>query len=291
LAHLTGVIWREFDGPHLSGVRECSVRNFDTDGVERLAASTHMTNVAKFEISPATGGHLRFFPRKWFQRLESLSVVLREEEDASALAEQPLANLVSLSVKLTNSSIVPDDRLRRLAASPNLAGVRDLRVIASAHAEDLRPIVETPTWHGLRRLTMVTGFDTNRVRATTHGVDLPELEELRFKAQQFTRADLEDFRRQRNSWRVVIPHQWFDSDSVRVLAESPLSKQLRRLQAPFDGKAGDEIIALARALITTRLEMFSIETNGVDWRWKQAVRKLLGPRVRMIRADVAEPGF
>jgi len=299
LTDFTGAVWDEFDGPHLAGITACSLRNFAQDGVERFAASSHIKNIDTFELSPATSWHVRFFRQEWFRRLQSLTVVLRENEDAAALADQPLVNMTTLTVELAGST-GPDDRLQRLAASPHLRGLRDLRIVASRdpvalrelrnishlpRIDDFHPIVAAPAWRGLRRLTITSRVEAAGIRSLTEWANLPDLEELRFTTPpRIHGADYLEGRRVEPHRDETGAHQSLDAEGLRLLAASPLLKQLRLLQIPVNGRVNDEVIAFADAVIPTRLEMLCIETNGIDWRWKKPVRKRLGPRVKMIRS-------
>lgn len=278
LEDLTGAAWDSFDGPHLASVTTCSVTNFTPDGVERFASSQFVRQVENFRLSPAPAGHLRFFSNEWLGRLRSLNVLVAASEDAAALADRPLANLDTLTVEQLPETVASDDYLRRLVTSPHLAGLRELIVAVRPRFRfgeplsgrpplqtDGSPIFAGSSLRGLQRLVIRAGVDANAIRSLTHEASLPELEELRFETVD-----------KHGSGRI------FNPAGLHVLAAAPLLQQLRRLLI-YVNHTGDDVVALADALVPTGLEMLLIETTGISWRWKQAVRDRLGSRVRMIR--------
>jgi hypothetical protein len=305
LEDFSDLAFDDFDGPHLAGVAAISLRNSSADCIERVAASRHLTNLSALSLVPASCGQTQRFKKDWLGQLRKLSIVLDSEDNAAAIAAHPLTNLESLTVEL-NGPISPDNRLQILAVSRHLGALHELIVIdvpPGPHvfrsndrrsAGRFRPVVAGAAWHKLRLLTIRGPVDAEVVRVLTHDVNLPDLQELRFECFQ---PGIESGWGHVNDGaspgstvsprRIGVPSgviRVFPQEGLRVIATSPLLGQLRRLRfGATKGRINDEITAFAEAVVPTRLEMLTIETNGIAWHWKKDVKARLGSRVEFVR--------
>ncbi len=264
------------DEPHLLGVREISLRDYDSGVLEAVFQSPYCANLeclhlevpSDFEFNEALfAGGLEVIveaARTW--RLKTLSIPVWWEHTAEQVADAArLARLQSLRVWLTSEynddRAAAGQRLAILGRSPHLAGLKELTVAGAVDANGLTAAIQNPTWTGLQKLELNLQYNHGRLDP------LGEPDGL---------ISLDDF-------RLLGVH--LDDAGTAALARSPLLKRVRHFAfagRPIDGTT---LPKLAAALDRDRLETFTLMLPGHEPLQEYAatlLRRWFGNRARVV---------
>jgi uncharacterized protein (TIGR02996 family) len=266
------------DGPHLAGLQSLTLDDPDPVALLGVIDSQHLARLQALTILEADHNDDVAYSDEYAQalnsprmrQLKSLNIPLWSDRAAELVADnENLAGLVRLEVNLFSSVLIDDvllgsedldastRRIERLARSPNLASLRELKLIGALNPAGATTIVRNPTWTGLRKLDLHMELQPGESDPLTGPDDLPELEELRVSGVLFSVAQ------------------------IAALARSPLLKRLRHF-AVRGGPPQSVDIEIAEAVDMNRIETFAIGTSATSLRVIAQLRERFGDRLKLL---------
>lgn len=236
------------DEPHLAGLRELSLRDYDVSILEAVFFSPYCGNLEALHLEVPSNNisYVHFlasgleviFEAARTRRLKTLSIPVLWEHAAEQLAHAAcFVGLKSLRLLLTSEyndgRAAAGFRLAALASSVHLAGLKELAVVGGLDTAGIAAAIQNPTWTGLQKLELNLQYNHGLLDSLAWPDGLTSLDDLRLLG---VRLD----------------------EGAGVLARASLLKRVRHFAfagSPIDGTT---LPKLAGAMDRDRLETFTL---------------------------------